>query len=216
LKVITDRLREDLGDRVAFVYRHFPNERSHPGARKIAAAVEAAGKQGKFWEMHDAVFDHALPLTDELIDETAAQLSLDMAKFDHDANDPQTIHHVDQDLADGKASGVSATPTIFVDALRYDGPWDFYSMLEAVEQPVGARVGRTARAFANLPSSAGLVLLMAAVAGLDLRKHWTGALLRALSRRSVRHRVQGGGPLHERRGLVLGGPAGDFLPHHRA
>ncbi len=166
LKAITDRLREDLGNRVAFVYRHFPNERSHPGARKIAAAVEAAAKQGKFWEMHDAMFERDPPLTDAFVDETAARLGLDMPRFHHDAKDLRTIHHVDRDIADGKASGVSATPTIFVDDLRYDGPWDFYSMLETLQQPVGARVGRTARAFANLPSSAGLVLLLAAVAAL--------------------------------------------------
>ena len=76
------------------------------------------------------------------------------------------MQHVDEDLADGRRNGVTATPTIFIDGVRYDGAWDFYSMLEALERPVGARVQRTARAFANLPASAGIALLIAAAAAL--------------------------------------------------
>ena len=166
LRGVLDRLREALGDRLAYVYRHFPNERAHPGATRIAAAAEAAGKQGKFWEMHAALFTQEPPLTDAFIEATARQLKLDMAKFRRDVDDPRTRRRVAEDLEDGRATGVTATPTIFIDGVRYDGAWDFYSMLEAIERPVGARVQRTARAFANLPSSAGIVLLAAAVAAL--------------------------------------------------
>jgi NhaA family Na+:H+ antiporter len=73
---------------------------------------------------------------------------------------------VDEDIAEGKRNGVTGTPTLFVDDLRYDGAWDFYSMLEALERPVAARVQRSARVFASLPASGGLVLILAAAAAL--------------------------------------------------
>ncbi|HEY2710044.1 MAG TPA: Na+/H+ antiporter NhaA [Caulobacteraceae bacterium] len=168
LKDVLDRLREALGERLAYVYRHFPNERAHPGATLVAAAAEAAGRQGKFWEMHDALFNHEPSLSRQTVTDIAAGLGLDMARFKRDLDDPKAHRQVEEDLSDGHHSGVSATPTIFVDGLRYDGAWDFYSMLEAIERPVGARVQRTARAFANLPTSAGLVLLIAAAAALFL------------------------------------------------
>ena len=62
LRRILARLRDALGERFAYTYRHFPNEKAHPGAEFVHAAAEAAGLQGKFWEMHDALYDHPLPI----------------------------------------------------------------------------------------------------------------------------------------------------------
>jgi NhaA family Na+:H+ antiporter len=166
LKPVLDRLREALGQRMSYVYRHFPNERVHPGAEMLARAAEAAGRQGKFWPMHDALFTREPPFTEAIVEQMAAEIGLDLDQFRADLVDPAIAERVARDLADGRANGVSATPTIFVDNARYDGAWDFYSMLEALERPVGARVRRTARAFANLPSSAGLALLVAAAVSL--------------------------------------------------
>jgi NhaA family Na+:H+ antiporter len=168
LRPVLARLREALGDRVVYAYRQFPNERVHPGATFLSRAAEAAGRQDKFWEVHDALYDHASPLTEAAALDLAKGLGLDMRRFRHDLEDPKLRQRIDDDLADGRHNGVTATPTIFVDGVRYDGAWDFYSMLEALERPVGARVQRTARAFANLPSSAGIVLLIAAAAALVL------------------------------------------------
>jgi len=75
-------------------------------------------------------------------------------------------NRVDEDIAEGKRNGVTGTPTLFVDGIRYDGAWDFYSMLEALERPVAQRVQRSARVFASLPASGGLVLLLAAALAL--------------------------------------------------
>ena len=168
LRPVLARLREALGDRLAYAYRQFPNERVHPGAEFLSRAAEAAGRQGKFWQMHDALFEHPSALTEKVALELAGSLGLDMRRFRRDLEDPKVKRRVDEDLADGRRNGVTATPTIFVDGVRYDGAWDFYSMLEALERPVGARVQRTARAFANLPSSAGIVLLIAAALALVL------------------------------------------------
>ena len=162
-----ERLRQALGDRLAYVFRHFPNERAHPGAEFAARAAEAAGRQGKFWEMHDALYARQPPLTQEHVLEAASSIGLDMdALHARPRRATPCGSRVDEDLADGRRNGVTATPTIFIDGQRYDGAWDFYSMLEALERPVGARVQRTARAFASLPASAGLVLLAAAAAAL--------------------------------------------------
>ena len=157
-----DRLRGALGERMAYVFRHFPNERAHPGAQLLAIGAEAAGRQDRYWQMHDALYGREPPIDADALLEIAASLGLDMERFKRDLGDSALRHRVEEDLADGRRNGVTGTPTIFIDGVRYDGAWDFHSMLEALEQPVGTRVQRTARAFANLPTSAGLVLLTAA------------------------------------------------------
>ncbi len=168
IRRVLARLNQAMGPRMAYIYRHFPNERAHPGADFASRAAEAAARQGRFWEMHDALFEREPPLTHDHVIEAARSVGLDMDQFARDLEDPGTLRCVEKDLADGRANGVTATPTIFIDNQRYDGAWDFYSMLEALERPVGARVRRTARAFASLPASAGLVLMAAAIAALVL------------------------------------------------
>ena len=163
-----ERLRRALGDDLAYVFRHFPNEQAHPGATLAATAAEAAGRQGRFWDMHDAIYARDPPFDRPRLVEMAGRLGLDVALFERDLEDPMLLTRIEEDLAGGRRNGVAATPTIFVDGVRYDGAWDFYSMLEAVERPVGAQVRRTARAFANLPASAGIALLAAAGAALIL------------------------------------------------
>ena len=166
LRGVIERLRHAMGDRMAYVFRHFPNEHAHPGADFASEAAEAAGRQGRYWEMHDALYKLEPPLTHDHVVEAARGIGLDMERFATDLADPKLRDRIEADLADGRANGVTGTPTIFVDGQRYDGAWDFYSLLEALERPVASRLQRTARAFANLPASAGLVLLLAAALAL--------------------------------------------------
>jgi NhaA family Na+:H+ antiporter len=166
LRHVMVRLREALGDRLVYVFRHFPNEQAHPGATRIALATEAAGNQGRFWEMHDWIYDSDEPVTEAGVIEHARALGLDMARFTADLDGAETRARVDDDLADGRRNGVTGTPTLFVDGFRYDGAWDFYSMLEGLERPVAARVARSARVFASLPASGGMVLLLSALLAL--------------------------------------------------
>lgn len=166
LRHVIDRLRHAMGDRLAYVFREFPNERAHPGAEFAARAAEAAALQGRFGEMHDALYERPPPLTQAHVIEAAAASGLDMERFNRDVESDGVRARVEEDLSDGRRNGVTGTPTIFIDGQRYDGAWDFYSMLEALERPVGARVQRTARAFASLPASAAMVLIAAAVAAL--------------------------------------------------
>jgi NhaA family Na+:H+ antiporter len=166
LRRVLLRLREVLGDRLVYVFRHFPNERAHPGATRVARATEAAARQGRFWELHDLIYDGDEPVSDERALDLARSLGLDMARFEADLESTAVAARVDDDLAVGRRNGVTGTPTMFVDGVRYDGAWDFYSILEALERPVGARLGRSARVFASLPASGGLVLLAMAVLAL--------------------------------------------------
>jgi NhaA family Na+:H+ antiporter len=165
LRPVMRQLRERLSERLVYVFRHFPNEKAHPGATFIARATEAAAQQGRFWDMHDWLFDNPPPTENDVV-EHVRSLGIDMDRFRRDLDSDDTCRRVEEDEAQGRKNGVTGTPTIFVDGLRYDGAWDFYSMLEALEQPVGIRVQRSARAFASLPASGGLALLLAAALAL--------------------------------------------------
>jgi Na+:H+ antiporter, NhaA family len=163
LRPVMRRLRETLGDRLVYVFRHFPNERANPGANLAARASEAAALQGRFFEMHDAIFDRELPIGRAELLELATAIGLDRSRFEGDLDSEAVRARVERDVEAGRDNGVTATPTLFVDELRYDGAWDYHSMLEALERPVAARVHRSARVFASLPTSAGLLLLLTAL-----------------------------------------------------
>jgi len=162
LRQVFRRLYEALGDRLVYVFRHFPNERANPGAELAARASEAAARQGRFFEMHDKIFDRTLPIGKAELIEMARAIGLDIDEFERDLQSDEVRRRVERDQREGHRNGVTGTPTLFVDGVRYDGAWDFYSMLEALERPVAARLHRSARVFASLPTSTGLVLLLAA------------------------------------------------------
>src|SRR5882724_9936634 len=155
LRVVLRRLRRATGDRIAYAYRHFPNERAHPGAEFMARAAEAAANQGRFWEMYDRLFDEEKPLDEEAARLIAREIGLDEARFEADLDSESVRRRLAEHLAAARRDGVSGTPTLFVDGVRYDGAWDYYSMLDAIEQPVAERIHRSARAFANLPAAGG-------------------------------------------------------------
>lgn len=163
LRPVFRRLRNALGERLVYVYRHFPNERANPGAVLVARASEAAALQGRFFEMHDQIFDRSLPVGRAELAELARAIGLDLIRFERDLDGDETRARVEWDIVNGRQNEVTGTPTLFVDDLRYDGAWDYHSLLESLERPVAARVHRSARVFASLPTSAGLVLLLTAV-----------------------------------------------------
>ena len=163
LRPVMRQLREALGDRMVYVFRHFPNEHANPGATLAARASEAAALQGRFFEMHDAIFDHALPVGRTELLRLAKAIDLDPSRFERDLDSEPVHARVERDVEDGRENGVTGTPTLFVDGLRYDGAWDYHSMFESLERPFAARVRRSARVFASLPTSGALILLLAAV-----------------------------------------------------
>ena len=147
--------------------RHFPNERAHPGAEFMSRSPEAA-RQARTGSGrgHDWLYDHARPLTSDMVTDFARELGLDMDRFARDLDSDDARAHVSDDLEEARRNGVTGTPTFFIDGLRYDGAMDYNSMLEALERPVAAQIHRGARAFANLPASGGMVLILAAALAL--------------------------------------------------
>lgn len=162
------RLRGAFGERIAYAFRHFPNERAHPGAELMARAAEAAALQGRFWEMHDALFDREPPISAEDLPGIARGIGLDIDRFEVDLDSDGVRARVESDLAAARREGVTGTPTLYIDGMRYDGAWDFHSLLDVVERPMAERIHRSARAFVSLPASGGLALLLAALAALVL------------------------------------------------
>ena len=122
-----------------FAYRHFPLAEAHPHALHAAEASEAAGAQGKFWEMHDCLFEHQDALEDEDLIDYAAEVGCNLDQFVNDMAENRYAARVREDFLSGVRSGVNGTPTIFINGLRYDGPRDLESMLAAIEQITALR-----------------------------------------------------------------------------
>jgi protein-disulfide isomerase len=115
--------QRELGKQLRFVFRNFPLAEAHPHARNAAQAAEAAAAQGKFWEMHDALFEHQEALEAEDIIGYAKSLGLDMVKFTKDLQDATYAKRVRDDFRSGVKSGVNGTPTFFINGSRYEGSW---------------------------------------------------------------------------------------------
>ena len=98
---------------VTLVFRHFPVVSKHPRSRRLAAAAEAAHAQGRFWEMHDALYADQGHLDDPHLWERAKRLGLDLERFDADRRSDEVAARVDRDFRSGIAAGVMKTPAMF-------------------------------------------------------------------------------------------------------
>jgi protein-disulfide isomerase len=125
-------VQDQLGPRLRFVFRNFPLTQVHPLAELAAEAAEAAGSQGKFWEMHDALYENQPALSPELIAALAQGLGLDMERFNEDLASGRFGERVKRDFMGGVRSGVAGTPTFFINGERYEGGWDEASLLNVL------------------------------------------------------------------------------------
>jgi protein-disulfide isomerase len=103
------------------VFRHFPVTSKHPRARVLAAAAEAAGLQGMFWEMHDSLLEDQGHLDDPHLWDRAERLGLDLGRFERDRRSPEVGERIDADFRSGIRAGVATTPTQFVDGHPHPG-----------------------------------------------------------------------------------------------
>ncbi|RPJ17002.1 MAG: Na+/H+ antiporter NhaA, partial [Chloroflexi bacterium] len=175
---ILHELKERMGNRVAYVYRHFPVSRQHPNAQLAAEAAEAASAQGKFWEMHHRLFTHQNELGFDDLLRHASAIGLDMDVFRRELEEHTYAERVREDFMSGVRSGVNGTPTFYINGTRYDGAWDFESLLEAIEKPLGVQISLLAQEFTRLAASGGIVLLLGTiVAMLWANSPWAGAYL---------------------------------------
>ena len=129
------QLRAELGDRLRFAFRHFPLARRHPLARKAAEAAEAAAAQGAFWPMHDLLLKRAPALDDPHLLSYAAELGLDVARFESELSAGVHGPRIQRDVSSGARSGVNGTPTFFVHGRRYNGAYDRDSLMDALNNP---------------------------------------------------------------------------------
>jgi len=125
-------LLRDFGD-VRYVWRHLPLRDVHPEAELAAEAAEAAARQGAFWEMHDRLFDHQDELSARDLIGHAAALGLDTERFAADLRKHVGMAHVNQDVDSADLSGVSGTPTFFINGKRHYGAYDIESLSRAVK-----------------------------------------------------------------------------------
>lgn len=129
VKLLLDR----FAGRVRLVFRHFPLEEVHPHALHAAEAAESAGAQGKFWEMHDLLFDNQRHLKLQQLHGYSEQLQLDMARYTAEMDDEIYLQRIREHQQSGHDSGVRGTPTFFVNGRIQDVSFGMQLLFDAVE-----------------------------------------------------------------------------------
>ena len=133
------RVRERLGDRLRFVFRHFPIPELHPDAQRAAEASEAAAGQGAFWAMHDALYASRGLLGEDDVAGYAAGLGLDAERVRAELRAGTHAARVARDVESGRRSGVRGTPTFFANGMLVEGAFDAGSLVEALARGDHAR-----------------------------------------------------------------------------
>jgi protein-disulfide isomerase len=126
------RVRERLGERLLFGFRHLPIPEKHPLAMEAAQASEAAAAQGRFWEYHDALYPVQPKLSRETMLGVGRELGLDADRMAAEIDAGTHRARIDRDLASAEASGATGTPTFFVNGERFYGAYDASSLVEAL------------------------------------------------------------------------------------
>jgi protein-disulfide isomerase len=131
---IIKEIQARMGDRLRFVFRNFPITTSHPHAQQAAEAAEAASVQGKFWEMHDILYENQEHLRQRDLLVYGERLGLQVDRFTTDLAERIHLERVREDFMSGVRSGVNGTPTFFINGRRHDGPSDMETLLGALER----------------------------------------------------------------------------------
>jgi len=121
---ILQGLQQEFSTRLRLVYRHYPLSGIHKHAEMAAEAAEAAGAQGRFWEMHDLLFQHQDALDEKDLLRYAGQLGLDVDRFHRELKQGSNAERVQQDFIAGVQNGVNGTPGLFLNGVRQPGPFD--------------------------------------------------------------------------------------------
>lgn len=137
------KLTEEFGDKIAFVYRFFPLRQIHKNADLASQAAQAAGLQGKFWEMHDLIFDHQrdwaeVPKADVFFIGYAESLALDMNKFKNDIDSEAVKKRVDGDYQGGIDAGINSTPTFYLNGKKMQNPRSYEEFSKIISDAIAA------------------------------------------------------------------------------
>jgi protein-disulfide isomerase len=129
---VVKEIQKRLGDRLCFAFRNFPLINSHAHAERAAMAAEAAGAQGRFWEMHDRLYENQDALEDKHLARYAAALGLDAKQLISEIESGAYLLRIREDFHSGARNGVNGTPTFFINGVRYDGAMQVEELLEAL------------------------------------------------------------------------------------
>jgi protein-disulfide isomerase len=127
------QLQAQLGDRILFVFRHFPQTHLHPQSQKAAETAEAAAAQNQFWQMHDLLCQNPQALADADLVEYAVQINLDIPQLLEELADHVHKDRVQSDIRSGQQHGVEATPTSLI-SIRCQPDQDLESLVQAILQ----------------------------------------------------------------------------------
>jgi protein-disulfide isomerase len=131
------QVQQALGDRLRFVFRNFPITTAHPHAELAAEAAEAAAAQGRFWPMHDLLYENQRHLEATDLVGYAERLGLDVDRFQRELSEHVHAARVHEDFMGGVRSGVNGTPTFYVDGVRYEGSYEADALLDVLRQASG-------------------------------------------------------------------------------
>lgn len=127
-----------FGDRVRFVFRHFPLREVHPHAELAAEAAEAAGAQHKFWHMHDLLFENQLHLKEKSLRQYAAKAELDLVRYDQEMSDHIYLQCVQEHIESGTKIGIRSTPAFFINGVLHEVSFGLEKLERAIETQLRA------------------------------------------------------------------------------
>lgn len=130
---IVKRVQKHFGRKLRFVFRNFPLAEMHPNAEPAAETAEFAGAHGKFWEMHDALFENQEDLGGALYLRIAQQLGLSPQELEEAVEQREFLARVKSDFTGGVRSGVNGTPTFFINGKRHDASFEYEDLVSAIE-----------------------------------------------------------------------------------
>jgi protein-disulfide isomerase len=130
---VIKQVQARMGERLRFVFRNFPITTSHPHAEQAAEAAEAAAAQGRFWPMHDLLYENQKNLGDRDLRAYAERLGLDVELFDTELAGHVHAARVRDDFMSGVRSGVNGTPTFYINGVRHDDSYELDTLLAALE-----------------------------------------------------------------------------------
>lgn len=133
IKAIQQQLSDSLGaSYLCFIFRHFPQRQLHPHAQYAAEAAEAAAAQAQFWQMHDMLFTHQQALENGYLVEYANELGLDVPRFLQHLSKRVHVARINEDIESGQQSGVTATPALFINGVRYIDRWNIMQLMATI------------------------------------------------------------------------------------
>ena len=136
---IVKAVQKRLGHTLRFVFRNFPLSNAHPHAAMAAELAEVAGADGKFWQMHDMLFENQDALDPDNLIGYASELGLDIERVTAALEQRTQQARVAEDFSSGVRSGVNGTPTFFINGVRFDASWDEETLTMALEAAASAR-----------------------------------------------------------------------------